>query len=100
MPEPLDNFKSKFPQVWAAYEDLKNICDQQGPLDKRTVELIKIGISTAMGREGGLIAHISKAKKAGAKKDEIYHSILLAIGLAGFPTTLAALTTALEYLEE
>lgn len=99
MPETLEQFKRKFPQVWAAYQDLKDICDKQGPLDKKTIELVKIGISTALGREGGLIAHISKAKKAGAPDSEIYHSILLTSALAGFPATLAAFTTAREYLE-
>jgi AhpD family alkylhydroperoxidase len=100
MPDTLDQFKSKFPQVWAAYQDLKDICDKQGPLDKKTIELVKIGISTALGREGGLIAHISKAKKAGAHDSEIYHSILLAMSLVGFPATLAAFTTAREYLKD
>jgi len=99
MPETLESFKAKFPQVWAAYEDLKNVCDKGGPLDKKTIELIKIGISTVMGREGGLVAHISKAKKAGAQKNEIYHSILLAMGLAGFPTTLSAFAVAKKHLE-
>ena len=99
MPETLESFKAKFPQVWAAYEDLRNVCDKGGPLDKKTIELIKIGISTVMGREGGLVAHISKAKKAGAQKNEIYHSILLAMGLAGFPSTLAAFAVAKKHLE-
>ncbi len=99
MAQTLEQFKAKFPQVWAAYQDLRNVSDNQGPLDKKTVELIKIGISTSLGREGGLIAHISKAKKAGARKDEIYHAILLAAGLAGFPATLASFAVARKNLE-
>lgn len=98
MPDLLNSFKEQFPDTWTTYEQLRNSCDRQGPLDAKTVELVKIGISTAQEHEGGLIAHISQAHKAGADKDEIYHAILLATGLAGFPVVLAAFGTAKEYL--
>lgn len=98
MPKTLDNFKAEFPEAWAAYAQLKNVCDQEGPLDKKTVELIKIGISVALEHEGGLVAHISQAKKAGAPDKEIYQAILLATGLAGFPATLAGFRTARKHL--
>ena len=98
MPITLENFKAEFPDAWNVYEQLKNVCDRQGPLDPKTVELIKIGISTALEHEGGLVAHISQAHKAGATETEIYHAILLAIGLAGFPAALAGFRTAREHL--
>lgn len=99
MPETLDNFKKEFPKAWAAYGQLKKACDQEGPLDSKTVELIKVGISVALEHEGGAVAHISQAKKAGAQESEIYHAILLATGLAGFPAVLAGFTTAKKYLK-
>jgi 4-carboxymuconolactone decarboxylase len=99
MPDTFNQFKAQFPQAWAAYEDLKNVCDKQGPLDRKTVELIKIGISATLGREGGLVAHISKAQKAGAHKNEIYHTILVTSSLAGFPAALAAFSVARKHLE-
>ncbi len=99
MPKTLDNFKKDFPEPWAAYEELRNVCDQAGPLDAKTIQLIKIGISVAMEHEGGLVAHISQAKKAGAQPNEIYHAILLATGLAGFPAVLAGIGTARSYLK-
>ncbi len=98
MPELLDNFKKEFPGAWQAYEQLKGACDQ-GALDAKTVELIKIGISTAMKHEGGVVAHISQAQKAGATSDEIYHAILIATGLAGFPAVLAAFASARDQLK-
>ncbi|MGB7932172.1 MAG: carboxymuconolactone decarboxylase family protein [Gammaproteobacteria bacterium] len=98
MPDLLNSFKEKYPDTWSAYEQLKTSCDRQGPLDVKTVELVKISVSTALEHKGGLIAHISQARKAGANEDEIYHAILLATGLAGFPAVLAAFGTALEYL--
>jgi AhpD family alkylhydroperoxidase len=98
MHEPLDTFKNEFPSVWATYEAMRNVCDQQGPLDRKTVELIKVGVSVALDRHGGLIAHISQAQRAGAQEAEIYHAILTTMSLAGFPATLGAFATAREHL--
>ena len=100
MPNTLEGFKDQFPEAWSAYERLRDVCDQKGPLDLKTGELIKIGISAALGREGGLTAHISKAVKLGARQDEIYHAILLAMGLIGFPSTLAAFSVARKSLKK
>lgn len=99
MPETLDRFKAQFPKAWKAYEQLRDACDTEGPLDRKTVELIKIGISTALEHEGGLVAHISQARKAGANDKEIRHAILVATGIAGFPAVLAAEATAQQYLK-
>ncbi len=99
MPELLDNFKNEFPDAWQAYKKLRDACDQGGPLDDKTVELIKIGISTAMKHEGGVVAHISQAQKAGATTEEVYHAILVATGLAGFPAALAAFASARDHLK-
>lgn len=98
MPRTLEHFKEEFPKTWTAYEHLRNACDTEGPLDRKVVELIKIGISTALEHEGGLIAHISQARKAGATEKEIEHAILVATGLAGFPAVLQASELAREYL--
>ena len=100
MPKTLDDFKSQFPHTWTAYEQLRNACDHAGPLDAKTAELIKVGISAALEHEGGLVAHISQARAEGAPPAEIYHAILLATGLAGFSAALGGFQTAKEYLEE
>ena len=99
MPKTLDDFKTQFPDTWLAYERLRNQTDRKGPLDGKTVELIKIGISTAMEHEGGIVAHASQARKAGASNDEIYQAILTAISLCGFPAVLSAVSTAKKFLE-
>ena len=98
MPKTLEDFKKQFPKAWNAYEQLKNACDKEGPLDARTAELIKIGVSAALQHEGGVVAHVSQARKAGASNAEIYHAILLATGLAGFPAVLAGIGAAKKYL--
>ncbi len=99
MPETLDRFKKQFSEVWEAYEDLRDSCDNHGPLDRRTVELIKIAVSSALNREGGVVAHVSQARKAGASPEEIHQAILITMALTGFPVTLASLSVATKYLE-
>lgn len=100
MHRTLDEFKQSFPEAWSAYQNLRDTCDQEGPLDKKTVELIKIGIAAAQEHEGSLVSHISQAKKAGATPEEIYHAVLQATGLAGFAVTLHGMRTARTYIEQ
>ena len=88
-PPTLRDFQKEFPEVWKAYERFREACDQQGPLDAKTRELIKIAISVALGRHGGLVAHRDRCRAAGAREEEISQAILLAAPLAGFPETLA-----------
>ena len=54
------------------------------------IELMTPLVSAAMEHEGGVVAHVSQAKKAKATDAEIYQAILLATGLAGLPAALAA----------
>ncbi len=100
MPKTLDDFKNQFPDLWSAYERLRNAGDQEGPLDSKTIELIKIGISTAMEHQGGVVAHASQARKAGASDEEIYQAILTATALCGFPAVLGAVSAAKKFLEK
>ena len=99
MPETLDKFKRQYADVWEAYEELRDMCDKHGPLDTRTVELIKTAVSSAMGHEGGVIAHVSQARRAGASPEEIYQALLCTMAQAGFPATLASITAARKHLE-
>ncbi len=99
VPPLLKDFQQRFPQVWGTYVQLREACDQQGPLSALERELIKVGISAALRRQGGLIAHIDRARDVGATPEQIYQAILLATGLTGLPTTLAAFGIARDHLE-
>lgn len=100
MHKTLDDFKHDFPDAWSAYENLRTTLDQEGPLDKKTVELIKVGIAAAQEHEGSLVSHVSQARKAGATPEEIYHAVLQATGLAGFAVALHGMRTAKTYIEQ
>lgn len=97
-PRLLQDFQQRFPRVWEAHVQFRNACDREGPLNARERELIKVGISAALRREGGLIAHIGRAREEGASPEQIYQAILVAMSLTGFPTTLAAFGIARDRL--
>jgi AhpD family alkylhydroperoxidase len=89
-PRTIREFKKRFPDLWEAYVWYRDASDHQGPLDLKTRELIKVGVSAALGREGGLVAHITRARKSGASEEEILQAILISGPLAGMPGALAA----------
>ncbi len=93
-PKTLQDFATKFPTVWKRYQTLRDACDRFGPLDAKTRELIKIGLHVARKRHGGLIAHIDRAKAAGASSKDITQAILLALPLIGLPDVLDAFVAA------
>jgi len=94
LPRTIREFQSRFPRLWADYRALCEACDATGPLAPKTRELIKVGIEVARKRHGGLVAHISRAQKAGASQTEIYQAILLAAPLVGMPDVLDAFLVA------
>ena len=98
-PKTLQRFQAAFPKVWKSYEALRDACDGAGPLDDKTVALIKVVVEVARRRHGGLIAHIHRAQQAGATAQEIHHAALLAMPLVGFPDALDAFKTATETLD-
>lgn len=93
-PKTLREFEHRFPEIWTRYVRLRDACDHAGPLDVKTRELIKVGIAVARKRHGGLIAHIDRAKAAGASSQEIAQAILLALPLVGLPDVLDAFVAA------
>jgi AhpD family alkylhydroperoxidase len=89
---PFERFSKEYPKAHAAYERLGEACHTSGPLDVKTRELIKLGMSVASRAEGAVHSHVGKALRAGASPAEIRHAVLLAIPTVGLPTTVAAFT--------
>lgn len=84
-------FLEEFPEVGDTYQALGDACKSAGPLDGKTVELVKIGISLAAGLEGATHSHTRRALEAGASPEEIRHAVLLATTTVGFPRMMAGL---------
>ena len=99
LPKQYRRFLEDFPEVGEAYHALGTAVGSAGPLDAKTRELIKIGISLAARQEGGVRSHVRKARDAGASAEEIRHAILQATTTVGFPNTIAGMSWANEILE-
>jgi AhpD family alkylhydroperoxidase len=100
LPKGYQKFREKHPQVYAAYETLGKTAAESGPLDEKTRELIKLGMSAARGSESAVQSHVHRALEAGATRAEIEHALTLGINTLGFPAMMAALSWAWKALEK
>ena len=90
LPNTFKAFVSKYPALGEAHQRVGKEIEQLGPLDARTLALIKIGISLGAGLESALRSHVRRAMQAGASEQEIEQAILLGMNTVGFPRTVAA----------
>lgn len=89
LPETFQKIVDKYPDVWKAHEKLTMACAEAGPLDRRTVELIKVGICIGSGLETATQRHALMAIENGASKEEVYHTALMAVTTLGHPRAAA-----------
>lgn len=89
-PATFRRFVAKFPALGAAHESVAKAVDAAGPLDRKTCELIKIGLSIGAGLETAVRSHVRRATEHGATEAEIEQAILLAMNTLGLPRTVAA----------
>jgi AhpD family alkylhydroperoxidase len=82
----------EFPAIAAAYEQLATAAHDQGPLDDKTRQLVKLALAIGMGHEGAVHAHTRRALAAGIHPAEIKHVVTLAVTTMGMPNTVAAFT--------
>ena len=90
LPGTFRRFAKRFPKLVQAHEQIADAVDAEGHLDRKTSELIKIGISLGAGLESALRAHVRRATQAGASEEEIEQAIVLGMNTVGFPRTVAA----------
>jgi alkylhydroperoxidase/carboxymuconolactone decarboxylase family protein YurZ len=81
-----------------AYEQVSQACLEEGPLERKTAELVKIGMAVGAQLDGAVHSHVRRALEAGARADEIRHAIRLALTTLGFPTMMKALSLANDVL--
>jgi 4-carboxymuconolactone decarboxylase len=99
LPKTFRAFTTKFPGIAQAHEQVARVADEAGPLDRKTCELIKIGISLGAGLESAVKSHTRRALEHGASDAEIEQAILQGINTRGFPATVAAWQWAWEQIQ-
>lgn len=97
LPSAYQRFAAEYPRIMQAYEALGD-ATLDGPLARKTAELVKLGIAVGARLEGAVHAHVRRARDAGANPDEIRHTIRLALTTVGFPTMMSALSWANDIL--
>ncbi len=99
LPKTFKNFAAKHPDIRSAHEKLTQACADAGPLDRKTRELIKIGLTVGAGLETATKRHTLMARENGATEEEIYHAVLMAITTCGYPAAMAGWQWANSALE-
>jgi 4-carboxymuconolactone decarboxylase len=99
LPGTYKAFITKFPALGDSHEAIARAVADAGPLDEKTCELIKIGISIGAGLESAVRSHVRKAMRHGATEQEIEQAVLLAMNTCGFPRTVAAWSWARMQIE-
>ena len=90
LPWTFRTFIEKFPELAQAHTQIGQTVDRAGPLDRKTCELIKVGISLGAGLESATKSHARRALEHGASEVEVEQAILLGMNTCGFPRTVAA----------
>ena len=75
---PWQVFLNETPEVVAAYREMMKQINKDNVLDKKTLELIHVGIYSTIREGGALRHHMGEALKAGATKEEVEAAALLA----------------------
>ena len=81
-----------YPDLWDAFTALGKASSVVGPLDGKTLRLVKIALAVGAGLEGAVPSHVRRALAEGIAADEIKHVALLTMPTLGFPSALRALS--------
>ncbi|MEM9346070.1 MAG: carboxymuconolactone decarboxylase family protein [Planctomycetota bacterium] len=98
LPKTFVRFARRFPKLVAAHQSMGLAADE-GPLDKKTQHLIKIGICLGAGLESAMRSHTRRAIQAGATEAELEQAVMLGMTTCGFPRTVAAWAWVQEQLQ-
>ena len=91
LPDVYTDFRGAFPAVAAALDGLGEATRGAGPLDARTVRLVKLGLAVGAASPGAVRSNARKALDAGATPEEIRHVAVLAVTTCGFPAAVAGI---------
>ena len=90
LPEAYQHVQKQYPELMKHYEALGETAAKGGPLDAKTVALVKVAMCVAAGLEGGAHSAVRKALDAGCSPDELRHVAIVAVTTLGFPSMACA----------
>ena len=84
------------PEFMAALEAMGEAARNAGPLDIRSVALVKLAYGIGAGLEGATHSQVARAMDAGCTKEELLQVALLAAPTIGFPAMVRGRCWVLE----
>ena len=70
LPSGAGNVARNYPAVWQAYSALGKACSCAGPIDSRTVRLLKLALAIGASSEGAVHSHTRRAVEEGISAAE------------------------------
>jgi 4-carboxymuconolactone decarboxylase len=99
VPRTFKAFTERFPDIARAHEAIGKAGDAAGPLDRKTIELIKLGMCLGAGLESATRSHTRRALQHGATRAEIEQALALGVNTCGLPRAVMAWQWATEQME-
>lgn len=100
LPQAYRRLAQEHPDVIKSYESLADAVRAAGPLDGKTLALVKLALALGSGLEGGTHSAVRKALDAGCTRDEVLHVALLATTTMGFPAMMRGRSWVLDVVEQ
>ena len=98
IPKTYYRFAERFPDLADAHSRMTEAAASAGPLDRKTRELISLGIALGAGLESAFHSHVRRAVEHGATRDEIEQAVVLAMTTCGFSRAVMGWSWAQEHL--
>ena len=98
-PKTYKNFIGRFPKLGEAWS-LIGKGGREGPLESKSVRLVKLAVAIGAMREGPVHSNVRKAIAEGIRREEIEQTVSLAASTLGLPSTVAVYTWTQDVLEK
>lgn len=90
-PPTHESFAARFPELEQAWQKA-GAAGARGPMDERTVRVVKLALAIGAMREGAVHADVRKALALGVTPEEIHQVVALSATVLGFPAAVAVYT--------
>ncbi len=90
-PKAYEAFLKRYPEIGEAWDRIGE-AGKKGPLDEKSMRLVKLATSIGALREGAVRAGVRKALAEGISRAEVEQVLALAVGAIGFPASVAVFT--------
>lgn len=98
--EGLGRLEDKMPQMTRSYMDFTGACFGEGALDKKTKQLVALGVSLASQDEYCIVYHTQQALEEGADQQEILEVIGVCAAVGSGTVMSQGVTLVQEAMEQ